>query len=593
MEQLHDRDPKSIGPYEVVALLGSGGMGKVYLCTSPGGARLAVKVIRPERADDAHYRARFRREVACARLVHSSVTAEVIDADTDSETLWLATAYLDAPTLTKQVEQSPLDEPDLRRLAFALAEALQVIHGVGLVHRDLKPSNIIMAADGPKVIDFGIALAADATALTTTNQLGLGSAGYVAPERISSGATGPEADIFALGAVLAYAATGREPFGGGLPELVLFRIRNDEPNLDGVPPGLRSLIAACLAKDPGQRPTTSAILQGFSDAAPPPMPTQALPVEPALPEAGHAPTLPVVVATTLLARTQIASQPVDVPTRLLTPEGLPGRGMPRFRPISPQPVAVSVRRGTLPRPVAPQPEDVATRRVTVQRPVPGTGTSRQRRPGRKWLRLAGGSLAAAVTVAGAVVALAIAGPSDIVTGAAPGPELTTTSVAPPPTSEAPPPVTRSEPATTPSPSTKRTSVLVGYWPSSGGGELRITAEGSIDAWYFTYSEPGPYAHLCDELNPGQPCDAVWNVTLHITKLIQSKGDSSLIDGHTQSETATATAIVDTSTDPEVLRGSRQTFKLKNDVISWAVVTSKPISTTFCRTTALLGKGTCG
>jgi len=157
-------------------------MGRVYLCTSPGGRRLAVKVIRPELADDAGFRARFRREVATARLVRSHVTAAVVDADTESPTPCLATIFLDGPTLSAAVERAPLAEPELRALAAALAEALQFIHGAGLVHRDLKPSNIILATNGPRVIDFGIARAVDATALTTTN-LRVGSPGYMAPSR--------------------------------------------------------------------------------------------------------------------------------------------------------------------------------------------------------------------------------------------------------------------------------------------------------------------------------------------------------------------------------------------------------------------------
>jgi serine/threonine protein kinase len=259
----HDDDPRSIGPYQVVKRLGSGAMGTVYLCTSRGGHRLAVKVIQRELASDALFRARFRREVAAARLVSSHVTAAVVDEDTDSPTPWLATVFIDGPTLTAAVEQSPLAEPELRRLAAALAEALQFIHGKGLVHRDLKPSNIILAPDGPTVIDFGIARAADATALTTTN-LQVGSPGFMAPEQIRADDTGPESDIFALGAVLAYAATGRLPFGTAPTDVVLYRVLHEEPNLDGVPRSLRGLVAACMAKNPRQRPTADLILQGMT-----------------------------------------------------------------------------------------------------------------------------------------------------------------------------------------------------------------------------------------------------------------------------------------------------------------------------------------
>src|SRR5674476_400873 len=313
MEQLHDGDPKLIGQYRVIALLGSGGMGRVYLCTSPGGRRLAVKVIRPELAEDAQFRARFRREVAAAQLVRIHVTAAVVDADTESRTPWLATIFLDGPTLSSAVEQSPLSEPGLRRLAAALAEALQFIHGAGLVHRDLKPSNIILAPDGPRVIDFGIARAADATALTTTN-LHIGSPGYMAPEQIRADATGPESDIFALGAVLAYAATGRSPFGSGPTDVMLYRVLHEEPDLHGVPPSLRALVAACLAKDPGQRPTPDRILQTTTGNPATLVLTQSPPGEPTLPGEGQVPTRSVGVADTRL-RTQVATQSADVPAR--------------------------------------------------------------------------------------------------------------------------------------------------------------------------------------------------------------------------------------------------------------------------------------
>jgi len=313
MEELHDGDPKSIGPYRVIGRLGSGGMGRVYLCTSPGGRRLAVKIIRPELADDAGFRARFRREVATARLVRSHVTAAVVDADTESPAPWLATVFLDGPTLSAAVERAPLPEPELRALAAALAEALQFIHGAGLVHRDLKPSNIVLASDGPRVIDFGIARAVDATALTTTN-LAVGSPGYMAPEQIRSDRVEPESDIFALGAVLAYAATGRSPFGSGPTDVVLYRVLHEEPDLDGVPLSLRPLVAACLAKNPGQRPTPDLILQGAAGSPATLVQTRIDSGGPTLSALGDAPTSPVRVPATSVG-THVASQPVVAPAR--------------------------------------------------------------------------------------------------------------------------------------------------------------------------------------------------------------------------------------------------------------------------------------
>jgi eukaryotic-like serine/threonine-protein kinase len=615
MDQLHDRDPKSIGPYEVVALCGAGGMGRVYLCTSPEGARVAVKVLRADLADDDHFRTRFRREVASARRVHSEVTAEVIDADTACAAPWMATVFVDGPTLSKQVAAGPLSEPEVRWLALTLAEALQVIHDAGLVHRDLKPSNIIMAPGGPKVIDFGIALAAGATALTTTSTR-IGSAGYVAPEQIRSGTTGPEADVFALGAVLAYAATGREPFGTGTADLVHFRVRHDEPNLDGVPAGLRPLVAACLAKDPGQRPTTAAILGGFRDDRPPRTPTQVLPTDPwpgQGPGPGQGPTRPVVVVATMAAGTRLV-QPADVATRpgaLPRPVGRPQVDVPtRVVTVPPtlgRPAAGDPTRPvTLPRRVAPPAADVPVRRGALPgQPEPARPP--RRRTGRKGLGLVGAAFAAAVSVAAVAVAMAGGSPNGTLAERAPTP-LTTTSTAPAPTSAAPAPapapatstpavtvgdVTVPEPVTpaltSPSESgtqpAKRANILVGSWEGHGRG-LVINADGSVKASYRMYV-------FCSETpKPPPPCDggAVFDggqVTLHITKILRTD-EGSTLDEFTQQEQGTATAIVDTSSDPMFRPGSLQTFVLASDVLTW----TPNVNFTFCRTFAL-ADGVCG
>lgn len=259
MEQLHADDPTTIGPYRVIARLGAGGMGMVFLCITAGGRRLAVKVIRPELADDPVFRARFRQEAAAARLVRGHVTATVIDADTESPSPWLATAYLEGPTLLEAAAKNPLALEALRRLAASLAEALQCIHDAGLVHRDLKPSNIILTADGPRVVDFGIARAADATVLSATN-IRVGTPGYIAPEQIRGESASWAADVFSLGAVLVYAATGAAPFGEGPVEAVLYRILHKKPDLQRVPPGLRELVGQCLADDPADRPTAQQVL---------------------------------------------------------------------------------------------------------------------------------------------------------------------------------------------------------------------------------------------------------------------------------------------------------------------------------------------
>jgi hypothetical protein len=253
-------DPVVMGPYRLLGRLGGGGMGQVYLGASPGGRLVAVKVIRPELAADEEFRARFGREVTAARKVSGMFTAVLIDAETDGPVPWLATAYVAGPPLSTAVRESgPLPLASLLPLAAGLTEALSAIHAAGLVHRDLKPSNVLLAADGPRVIDFGIAHAVEASALTETGAV-MGSPGYMAPEQAQGQAVGPASDIFSLGAVLAYAAAGRAPFGGGPAAALLYRVVNAAPDLTGVPRELRSVIERCLAKDPAARPSLSDVL---------------------------------------------------------------------------------------------------------------------------------------------------------------------------------------------------------------------------------------------------------------------------------------------------------------------------------------------
>lgn len=264
MRPLTPNDPREIGGYRLLERVGAGGMGVVYLAEPPGGGEpCALKLIRPEHADDADFRARFDREVTLARRVTGPFTARVLGADTTGEAPWLATEYVRGSELGRVVrEQGPLDGDTLRALAAGLVEALQAIHGVGLVHRDLKPSNVLVTGDGPRVIDFGIARAVDGTALTVTGQA-LGTPGYMAPELVRGAEPAPEADVFALGGVLAFAATGRQPFGAGEAVAVLFRAVTDEPDLEGVPLTLRSLVMRCLAKEPGSRPSLTELHSAF------------------------------------------------------------------------------------------------------------------------------------------------------------------------------------------------------------------------------------------------------------------------------------------------------------------------------------------
>ncbi|GAA4137177.1 serine/threonine-protein kinase [Actinomadura keratinilytica] len=276
MQPLAAHDPRSIGRYRLRARLGAGGMGRVYLGVSPGGRAVAVKVVHPELAADPQFRRRFAAEVQAARTVGGFHTTPVVDADPDADPPWLVTAYIAGPSLAEVLaEHGPLPEATVRRLGAGLAEALEAVHAAGLVHRDLKPSNILLADDGPRVIDFGIARALDATALTRPGAVS-GTPGYLAPERLNDEPAGPPADVFALGVVLCHAA-GVRPFGDGPVQALLHRTLHEEPVLDGVPASLRDVVAACLAKDPGRRPTAAQLLGRLSDAPPGEAPTAWLP----------------------------------------------------------------------------------------------------------------------------------------------------------------------------------------------------------------------------------------------------------------------------------------------------------------------------
>jgi eukaryotic-like serine/threonine-protein kinase len=268
VKELQPGDPQVIGPYRMVGRLGQGGMGQVFLGVSPGGRPVAVKAIRPELASDPQFRIRFAREVAAARTVSGVFTAMVVGADVDGPIAWLATAYVPGPSLAEAItEHGPLPEASLLALAAGLAEALAAIHAAGVTHRDLKPSNVLLAEDGPRVIDFGISRAAESTTLTQTG-LTIGSPGFMSPEQAVGTEVGPPSDIFSLGTVLAFAATGKGPFGGGTTASLLYRVVHETPDLDGVPAGVRPLIERCLVKDPAQRPTAVALLDAVGALQP-------------------------------------------------------------------------------------------------------------------------------------------------------------------------------------------------------------------------------------------------------------------------------------------------------------------------------------
>ncbi|MEV0764477.1 protein kinase [Nocardia sp. NPDC050435] len=260
MQPLGVNDPRRIGDYRILGVLGAGGMGKVYLGRNAGGRTVAVKVIRPDLVGNGEFLARFEREVVAAQRVGGRYTAPVLDADVDANPPWLATGYVAGLPLDDAIQRfGTFGEDTLLVLARGLAEALIAVHDAGVVHRDLKPSNVLLAVDGPKVIDFGIARAVEDTALTTTGKV-IGSPGFMCPEQVTGEAVGPAGDVFALGGVLVFAATGQGPFGGGEAVHMLWRIVYEEPRVDGVPERLRPLIAACLTKDPAARPTPRQIL---------------------------------------------------------------------------------------------------------------------------------------------------------------------------------------------------------------------------------------------------------------------------------------------------------------------------------------------
>jgi eukaryotic-like serine/threonine-protein kinase len=257
---LQPEDPREIGPYRLLGQLGSGGMGQVFLGMSAGGRPIAVKVIRTELATDPDFRARFRREVAAAQKVSGLFTALVVDADLDCPMPWLATAYVAGPSLTEAVRgHGPLPVRSVLALTAGLTEGLAAIHAAGVVHRDLKPSNVLLAEDGPRVIDFGISEAAEASGVAGANVL-IGSPGYMSPEQVLGSDIGPASDIFSLGSVLTFAATGTGPFGTGSHAALMYRLVNSQADLGDVPGELRSLVASCLAKQAGDRPTARQLL---------------------------------------------------------------------------------------------------------------------------------------------------------------------------------------------------------------------------------------------------------------------------------------------------------------------------------------------
>ncbi|WP_338700013.1 serine/threonine-protein kinase [Streptomyces sp. Q6] len=254
-------DPTVVAGYRIAARLGAGGMGRVYLSHTQGGRPVALKVVRPELADDPDFRRRFRREMEAARRVRGAYTAELIDGDADGTPPWLATLYVPGPSLAEAVaRRGPMPVPAVLWLMAGVAEALHAIHGAGIVHRDLKPSNVLLASDGPRVIDFGISLASGISSHTVTGT-SIGTPQFMAPEQAAAGQVTAATDVFALGQTAAFAALGEPLYGDGPAVSVLYRIVHEAPDLSGLPAELRPLISRCLAADPADRAGLTEIVE--------------------------------------------------------------------------------------------------------------------------------------------------------------------------------------------------------------------------------------------------------------------------------------------------------------------------------------------
>ncbi|WP_406310645.1 protein kinase domain-containing protein [Streptomyces sp. NBC_00623] len=258
---LRGGDPAEIGGYPLEARLGSGGMGTVFLARTSSGRPVAIKLIHQQFADDDEFRIRFRQEVAAARRVSGAFTAAVVDAAPEAEQPWMATTYIEGHTLAQHIAtKGPLDGAELRRLAIGLAEALRDIHRVGVVHRDLKPSNVVLSPEGPRVIDFGISRAVDQQTLTMTGRV-IGTPPFMSPEQLQAPrGVGPRSDVFSLGTLLVYAATGHGPFDADSPYMTAYQVVHEEPTLGAVPVALRAVVESCLDKEPNGRPSADEVL---------------------------------------------------------------------------------------------------------------------------------------------------------------------------------------------------------------------------------------------------------------------------------------------------------------------------------------------
>ncbi|WP_405011617.1 serine/threonine-protein kinase [Kitasatospora sp. NBC_01539] len=420
-QPLHPDDPREVGGYRLFARLGAGGMGRVYLSYTPGGRPVALKVVRPEFAEDGEFRRRFAQEVTSAQRIHGLYTAQVIDSGADADAPWLVTAYVPGPSLQQVIrEHGALPVRTVLLLIGGIAEALQAIHSVQVVHRDLKPANVLVAADGPRVIDFGIARAADATALTGTG-FRIGSPAFMSPEQAQGRPVTPATDVFALGALAAYAVGGTPPFGEGPETAVLYRVVHEQPDLGNVPADLRGLLERCLAKQPEDRPAPAELIDAARSH----------------PEVGGQlrfsdDWLPAPVGTEITRRS-------DLPRTPPTPLPAPPAGPPTLRATAPSPAAPPPPAGPPAGAVAPPlgafgppqaPVGAPAPHVppaayqhphpgfaaTVPRPAPHPGPVPARRGGVGWRTVLG--IAAATAVAGTLVGVLLTDGDDPAGGAA-------------------------------------------------------------------------------------------------------------------------------------------------------------------------------
>ncbi|MFF7649048.1 serine/threonine protein kinase [Streptomyces sp. NPDC007983] len=368
MEDLGAEDPRWIGEYRLLRRLGAGGMGRVFLAHSARGRTVAVKLVQTELAQQAEFRRRFTQEVRAAQRVGGEWTAPVLDADTEAATPWVATGYIAGPSLHAIVAESgPLPERTVRILGNGLTRALRSIHGAGLVHRDLKPSNVLITIDGPRVIDFGIARALETVTdgILTRSGAVVGSPGFMSPEQVRGERVTPASDVFCLGSVLAFAATGRQPFGtadSGV-HAVMYRIAQEEPDLTGLPDGLRELVTDCLRKTPEERPGLDALL----DRTAGPEDEAGADAEPWLPgglvaQLGrHAVQLLDVETPASPVRPAVPAPPPLPPTAGAVPPPPPGPPSATSYPLAPPPPSTPPPAATPPRPPSAPPRTAERR----------------------------------------------------------------------------------------------------------------------------------------------------------------------------------------------------------------------------------------